>query len=921
MGLAEYRRKRNFRVTGEPRGRRGKSQRRLRFVIQKHAASHLHFDFRLELDGVLKSWAVPKGPSLDPHQKRLAVQVEDHPLEYGQFEGIIPAGQYGGGTVLLWDQGTWIPADDAQRGYREGSLKFELQGEKLHGLWMLVRRGGNHAAAEEKTWFWFKERDKFARSKFDVTEAHPLSVATDRDMESIALQANRVWGPDGEAASNGQTRGKIMAANHIHRATRTTAAISPGPPGKKHVGRGKAKTSKTDRSAKFPANTAGRISAQLRRIEARRAALPCSVTVQLATLVKKAPPGDGWLHEIKFDGYRMICRLDSGKVHWISRNGHDWNARFPQLTAVAEQLPLANAIFDGEVVAIQPDGTTDFQMLQNSIMSGDKVELLYYVFDLLHLNGHDLRTAAIEDRKSLLQQILPTGTASLWKYSDHVVGKGPLFFQQAARHHLEGIISKRRGRPYTAGRGLDWLKVKCTLQEEFVIGGFTAPGGSRPHLGSLLLGYYDSEKRLIYAGRVGTGFDISTLGTLHTQLARLVRKQSPFANLSGTSGAARGATWTKPVLVAQVAFSNWTTDRLLRHPSFQGLREDKPAAQVVREQPVSAPNVEPKPRKSKLTKQQRPHAQHSAAGKLAAGDSHSAPDVVADVRLSHPDKVLYPDAGITKLDLARYYQRVADWMLPHVADRLLSLVRCPAGAGKSCFFQKHPDGSVSDRLHPFRVPERKGTEQYLALDDLAGFVALVQMGVLEIHTWGSRVDQLERPDRLVFDLDPDPSVEWPEMVSAAKEVRTLLGELELESFLKTTGGKGLHVVVPIRRRPDWTEAKTFCRAVADALVATAPNRYVATMSKAARRGKIFVDYLRNNRGATAIAPYSSRAKPGAPVSMPLDWDELNGRMRSDYFHVNNVPKRLARLDRDPWAKMACTRQSITVAMVRKLNDR
>lgn len=890
MSLTEYRRKRDFRITSEPRGERAKSHRKLTFVVQKHAASHLHYDFRLELDGVLLSWAVPKGPSLDPTQKRLAMHVEDHPLEYGKFEGVIPQGEYGGGTVMLWDRGTWKPVDDGNKGYRAGSLKFELKGEKLKGKWMLVRRGGKRSDSQEKHWFLFKERDEYAEEGTDITKELPLSIDTGRDLDEIASDADRVWG------QNGKSEGKKATAVRAKKV-------------------GSMRASKLAKPFKLTAAKATAVRKLLSKVGTKRASSPTKAVVQLATLVDSAPEGDQWMHEIKFDGYRMLCHIDKGKVKFISRNGKEWTDKFDDLPAQSLRLPVANAIIDGEVVILDEEGKTSFQLLQNAFQLAGPANFLFYAFDLLYLDGYDVSNAAIEDRKSILQKVIPTKSDYAIKYSEHVIGNGETFFAEAARLGLEGIISKRLGRPYAAGRGNDWLKVKCSLQEEFVIGGFTEPSGSRTHFGALLLGYYDDANELVYAGRVGTGFNDRTLSTLHKKFKPLIQKTSPFKDFSGHTGQARGVTWLNPVLVGQVQFSNWTGDRQLRHPSFQGLREDKPARAVVRDAAVSPETTEANGETKKMTKSRRTKAASRSSRKVAAADGE-----VAGVRLSHPDKVLFADDDITKLDLARHYEQVAEWMLPHVENRLLSLVRCPAGSGQKCFFQKHPGEGTPDELKRFDVAEKEGSEEYLALYDLPGLVSLVQMGVLEIHQWGSTADKYEKPDRLVIDLDPDPAVKWPQVVTAAKEVKLLLEELDLVSFVKTTGGKGLHIVVPINRRLDWDGAKEFCRALADFLVAAAPDRYIAKMSKAARKGKIFVDYLRNDRGSTAIAPYSTRAKPGATVSVPIKWDELNDRLTSDHFTINNLPARLARLRKDPWAEMLTTKQNVTAAMLKSLKS-
>lgn len=892
MSLTEYRRKRDFRVTSEPKGGKPKSHRELKFVVQKHAASHLHYDFRLELNGVLLSWAVPKGPSLNPAQKRLAMHVEDHPVEYGDFEGVIPEGEYGGGTVMLWDRGTWEPIEDGEAAYRAGSLKFELKGEKLKGRWMLVRRGGKRGDPDEKHWFLFKERDEFADAESDVAADLPLSVTTGRDLDEIAAAADRVWGPKGEAKDRKPVR-------TVKKAKKVVRAVKSKP-------------------IKLTAAKANALEKLLSKVGAKRSTLPKTAAVQLATLVDHAPDDDEWIHEIKFDGYRMLCHLNNGKATFVSRNGNDWTTKFDALPAQTAALPVTSAVIDGEVVILDADGKTSFQSLQNAFQSSEPAPFLFYAFDLLFLNGYDVSAAPIEERKAILQKIIPTKADYSVKYSEHVVGNGEVFFAEAARLGLEGIISKRLGRPYAPGRGRDWLKVKCSLQEEFVIGGFTEPTGSRSHFGALLLGYYDESKKLIYAGRVGTGFNDRTLNMLQKKFEPLIQKSSPFENLSGRTGQAKGVTWLKPSLVGQVRFSNWTDERQLRHPSFQGLREDKPAKAVVRDSPVAHETASSTAQGKTMSK--RPARAAGAKDKTSRSGTKSADGEVAGVRLSHPDKVLYPEDGFTKLDLAHYYEQVAEWMLPHVENRLLSLVRCPAGSGQKCFFQKHPGEGTSEDLRRFDVAEKDGPEEYLAVYDLPGLISLVQMGVLEIHQWGSTADKYEKPDRLVIDLDPDPAVKWPEVVAAAKEVKLLLAELDLASFVKTTGGKGLHIVVPINRRLDWDGAKEFCRALADFLVAAAPDRYIAKMSKAARKGKIFVDYLRNDRGATAIAPYSTRARPGATVSVPIKWEELDNRLTSDHFTIENLPARLARLKKDPWADMLSTKQNVTAAMLKTLQS-
>ncbi len=831
MGLNEYRRKRDFQRTSEPRGKQAaRHHGGLAFVIQKHDASHLHYDFRLEHNGVLKSWAVPKGPDLDPANKRLAMQVEDHPIEYGGFEGVIPPGEYGGGTVMLWDQGVWEPLDDPAKGLKEGHLKFILRGEKLQGGWMLVRKGGRKAEEGERAWFLFKERDKFARPGKSVTEEMPLSVSTGRDLDEIAAQSDRVWGPDGEVRQN---KRKATGKTAKRAATRRSAAEASSKPS----------------SRKTKQAGASSLLELLEVPGVRRAKLPLSQKVELATLVDEAPSGDEWLHEIKFDGYRMLCRIENGKARFISRNGHDWTAKFPELAQAAGRIAVKKAMLDGEVVAIERDGTTSFQALQNVFQTGRTHELVYYVFDILHVDGHDVAGAALEVRRDILKLAIAEADKSI-RFSDSIQGSGQEIIDRACSLHLEGIVSKRRSAAYRAGRGVDWLKVKCSKREEFVIGGFTRPAGTRAHFGALLLGYHGRGRELIYAGRVGTGFNEKSLADVHEKLKKLVQTRSPFTNLTGSTGEARDVSWVKPSLVAEVQFSNWTDDGLLRHPSFQGLREDKPASKVTHDEPRSLGDVKAIDNDGKKEEEAHSRGKRQPATRRSA--PRSEPETTSDgefegVRLTHPDKVLYPGQGITKLDLANYYAKVADWMLPHVVDRPLAVVRCPSGSGGPCFFQKHPSETATEHLSTVNVSEKGSAEYHLAIKDLSGLISLVQMGVLEIHVWGSCARQLEKPDRLIFDLDPDPAVGWPQVVSAARQVRLVLEELGLVTFLKTTGGKGLHLVVPIQARTEWTDAKTFCRAVADFMVRLAPDRFIATMSKAARKGKIFVDYLRNGR--------------------------------------------------------------------------
>ena len=637
----------------------------------------------------------------------------------------------------------------------------------------------------------------------------------------------------------------------------------------------------------------------------RRAAkpvrLPDFIRPQLATLVNAIPKGDEWLHEIKFDGYRILCRIDNGQVSFLTREAQDWTNRFQTLANPARKLEVHYAFLDGEVVALDANGVTNFQLLQNSLKQDTSSNLVYYVFDLLHLDGRDLTTTPLIERKELLKGLLPRNrdskSAASLRYSDHWTGKGEALFDKACAMGLEGIIAKKKNESYRSGRSKDWLKIKCVKSQEFVIGGFTDPAGSRANLGALLLGVYDDGGDLRYAGRVGTGFNAATLADLRARLDKIERKSTPFSN-PPRGADARGVHWVKPDLVGEVVFTGWTSDNLLRHPSFKGLREDKPAGKVKREMAAPVPK--------------------SAASK-SKSSSNTGADQVAGIRLTHPDRVLYPEQGITKRDLALYYQQIADWIMPHVENRPLTLVRCPEGYKKQCFYQRHARESVDTAIHSIPVKEGKAAASYLYIDSLPGLVALVQMGVLELHSWGSRTERLEQPDRIIFDLDPDPSVSWKTLCAAAQDMRSRLSELKLETFVKTTGGKGLHLVVPIVPKQDWNFVKDFSSAVAQSMVRAAPERFTATMSKSQRKGKIFIDYLRNARTASAVCAYSPRARAGAPVSMPVRWEELSEDVRSR-FTIRNTYDRIKHLRKDPWQDYEAARIALTRAMLQKFSS-
>jgi bifunctional non-homologous end joining protein LigD len=882
MALEEYRRKRDFEKTPEPAGAAAPRQELAAlpaFVVQKHRARRLHYDFRLELNGVLLSWAVPKGPSLDPGEKRLAVHVEDHPIEYGGFEGVIPQGQYGGGTVMLWDRGTWTSLDkDAEAAYRKGALKFRLDGEKLHGNWALVRMDGRRAANERhENWLLIKERDGEAVPGSDaaLVDDNPLSVATGRSMDAIAADRDRIW----DSTGGGEVAGDPQ-----------------------------------------PAKITG----------ARNRAMPERLAPQLAALADAAPDGDAWLHEIKYDGYRLLARIDHGDVRLITRKGLDWTGKFPALARAFAVLPVAQALVDGEVVALLSGGVSSFTTLQQALSEGDTGGLVFYAFDLLYLDGYDLTGAKLEDRKTALAKLVPPGSTDTLRYSDHQQGRGAAFFAHACNYELEGIVSKRADRPYRAGRSSDWLKIKCHLQDEFVVIGFTDPAGQRHGFGALVIGYYDRQGGLHYAGRCGTGFSDAQLAEMRSRLDRIKRRTSPAPVPRGVP--LKGVHWVEPHLVAEVRYSGWTHDGMLRHPAFLGLREDKPAEEIVYERAengaaetdvplapalslqagrgrvaVAQPDKDPLPAGAE---REGPAKREGEGPALPVSRRDGSVDF-AGVRLTHPDRVFYPDAGITKLDLARYFAAVMDWALPQLAHRALSLVRCPEGYTGECFYQKHFASGVPDVLGRVSITEKRKTEDHLVIENAAGLIAMAQLGILEIHPWGSTVDKLETPDRITFDFDPDVGLPWEKVTEAAVDMREALLGIGLQSFAKTTGGKGLHVVVPIVPRLDWEAVKEFSRWVAEKFVAAYPQRFTANMAKRARQGRIFIDYLRNGRGATAIGAYSPRARAGAPVATPLSWEEVERGVRPDIFTVATVPDRLRTSHGDPWADMATLRQSIS----------
>ncbi len=890
--LARYRSMRDFKVTAEPSGAsKSKSQKTtaLPFVIQKHAASHLHYDFRLGWNGVLKSWAISKGPSYVVKDKRLAVQVEDHPMEYGGFEGIIPKGQYGGGTVMLWDEGTWEPQaghTDVDEGLRTGSLKFILHGTKLKGKWALIRMGGKFANASKPNWLLIKEHDDFERPETDppITEAEPNSVVTGRSIEQIAASEDHVWHSKDTATGRAWQRIEEQPRQqHAARSPTQAAQFKPQP-----------KTKSVAPPAQTPKEN-----------------LPTFIPPQLALQAETPPSSTGWLHELKLDGYRIQAHKEGSAVQLLTRTGLDWTHRMKTIAAQVATLPCKSAVLDGEVVVLAEDGNTSFADLQAAFQEGVKKPLTYFVFDLLHLDGHNLRNLPLIERKVLLASLL-TNSGEYICFGEHLQSNGLQIFHKACELHAEGIISKRADAKYISGRTTDWLKIKCVHEQEFVIGGFTLPskGHAGIHgVGALLLGYYRDGK-LIYAGRTGTGFTQKTHNLIRTKLEKLRQAETSFDK--PPAEARKDAIWVKPQLVAQVQFATWTADNLVRQAAFKGLREDKKAAEVQREESIPVP-------KSATTQ----HASHATPVPVAAKSAEpphktkraAAKAERAPIRLTHPDKIVDPESGLTKQQLADYYWAVAPHMLPFIAARPLSLVRCPDGTAHPCFYQKHANKTLPAGIESVDVADKDGkVEPYVTLSTPEALASLAQIGVLEVHPWGSTNGDLEHPDRIIIDLDPDTAIPWRILADAALEVRKHLKDLKLESFLKLTGGKGLHVVIPIQPEHNWPAIKQFTHNFVLAMEQQQPTLYLTKMTKAARKDRIYLDYLRNERGATAVAPFSPRARPGAAVSLPLPWSELKQPNRP-VFQVANFEHWESRLKRDPWKEFPSLHQRLSLKSV------
>lgn len=849
--LQTYHQKRDFDVTAEPRGRAVKDskERAARYVIQRHEARRLHYDFRLEINGVLVSWAVPKGPSLDSSVKRLAVHVEDHPLEYGSFEGDIPKGQYGAGHVDIWDSGNWIPESDPSQALAKGRLKFELEGG-LRGRWLLVR-----TSREDNQWLLRKLEDEHAMSGHD---------------------AERDGLPAGSSAGQGKGPRKSSGASAPKRA--------------------KADVPPKQRAAK-----------------PRPAAMPSFIPPQLATLVDRPPTGGGWSYEVKYDGYRILCRLEGGKATLLSRNGKSWNARMKILADELAKLAVGSGWIDGEVVCFDDKGISDFQTLQQALDGGSN-DLVYVAFDLPYWNDIDLRSFPLAERQQRLAELLeplPPDAPIMFTQTLDVSNdtEGESAWTEACRLSLEGLICKKKDSAYVEGRSTTWLKLKCRPQQEFVVGGYTEPSGSRSHLGALMVGLRDG-KELKFAGRVGTGFNQKSLELLHDRLKKMHRKTSPFSTPTegrGRYGRSNGAIqWVTPKLVVEVEYAGWTQDGVLRQASFQGLREDKPVSAITGEAatPVDAIEADEPADKRRVRKKGKPQD--------AAPSSRGTR--VGDVRVTNPGRIIYTKPDRSKLDLLEYYASAAEWILPHVQNRRIALLRCPRGTNSTCFFQKHlhaaaPEGVALD-------------DEEIIIENERGLLELAQMGVIEFHTWGSSVPQVEKPDRITLDLDPDPDIPWADVVIAARLVQRLMEDAGLVPYLKTTGGKGLHLVAPIKAAHSWDTVKEFSRAMAVYLAREAPTQFTASVSKVRRKGLVFVDYLRNGRGATAIAAFSARARHGASVSMPVAWEELDSQhdLRGARFNITNAIEHRRGQGVDPWHDYASSRRPLRLAFRTELAD-
>ena len=841
--LKAYREKRNFSITSEPAEGGAENPEARSFVVQKHWASRLHYDFRLELDGSMRSWAVPKGPSYDPHDKRMAVQVEDHPISYNTFEGEIPPDQYGAGKVIIWDKGVWAPVGDPHDGYREGNLKFILHGHKLQGKWALIRMKGR--GEKQIPWLLIKERDELARpsTEFSVVDEMPDSVSA----------SNAVPAVKGKAA--------VKAAGM----TNPTTAVKEGAAVTAEV------TSKTTAKAK-PAT---------RTKKPAKVALPTTLAPELATLVEVAPTGDDWAYEIKFDGYRMLARIEGAKIQLITRNGNDWSARLPGLIKALAKLKIKSGWLDGEIVVPNAQGLPDFQALQGAFDSSSTGEIVYYLFDLPFHEGVDLRSEPLETRREALRALFDDDIPAVLRFSETLEGAPAAMLVSACNMGMEGLIGKRIGSTYQSRRSAEWIKLKCNRRQEFVIGGYTDPQGTRSGIGSLLLGVHDEHGKLQYAGNVGTGFSEKTLSDLKRRLTAVAASERPFA---GSTGLEKKARWVKPELLAEVSFAEWTGSGRVRHAVFHGLRSDKTPHEIVREAP-----------------------QHAKPVVRSILPSH--------LKLTHPERVVDALSKTTKLDLVRYYALVGPLMMPYLKDRPTSLVRAPEGVGGELFFQKHGEPSKLRGVRALPQELDPGHEPLMEIASPEGLLSSAQMNVIEFHTWNARKGSIARPDRMTFDLDPGEGVGWPQIQEAAEVMRAFLAELGLKAYLKTSGGKGLHVVVPLKKLYGWDPVKDFSRAIVEHIAKTLPTHFSAKSGAKNRVGKVFIDYLRNGFGATTVAAWSVRARPGMGISVPVAWDELPTLKSGAHWTIATIHTRLER-GNAPWDDYAASAQNLTPAMRR-----
>jgi bifunctional non-homologous end joining protein LigD len=812
MSLKKYHSKRHFKHTPEPSGKKSASSKNI-FVIQKHAASHLHYDFRLAIHGVLKSWAVPKGPCLDPTVKRLAVEVEDHPLAYANFEGTIPKGQYGGGEVIVWDKGHWQSDEDLEKAYQHGSMHFILNGEKLHGEWKLIRM---KTEATNPQWLLIKGEDKYSKklSDYDITREKPQSVISKKKINEISKKK-----------------------------------ISP-------------------QIKKFPAN----------------------FKPELAYLSKSLPTNNEWIYEEKYDGYRILSFINDKQIRLISRNGHDWTKKFPTIVSELKKIKIQSAILDGEIVVLDKQKKSNFQLLQNAFKEENDKKCQYFIFDLPFYQGKDLSPLSLIERKELLKKIILKKKTRLIHFSPYYTKNATQFFDKCCKSGREGIIAKHKDSSYRQKRTHEWLKIKCHQGQEFVVVGFTDPEGKRKYFGSLLLGYYDHNKKLVYCGHVGTGFNHDSLQELHEKLSKL-HQPRPSLSLPKQGKSLRKSHWVKPIMVVEIKFTGWTNDGLLRHPSYQGLRKDKKSTEVRREIPTK---------------------------KILIKKTDSQPKKSIIKQLTHPDKILFPNAEISKYALAEYYVKVEKNLLAHIKSRLLTLLRCPDPNKKKCFFQKNWMAGMPEGINKVKINIKSKMVEYINIKTKTGLVSAAQLSILELHPWSSKLKKIDFPDQIIFDLDPDISISWEKLVKAALLVRDTLSNLELKSYVKLTGGKGLHIVVPITANKHFDAVKEFARLVAEKLATHFPHLFTAHMSKKERIGKIFIDYLRNEEGATAIAPFSPRANEAATIAVPIAWEKLKSIGSSQAYSIKTIDKYFRDYPQNPWKDFFTVDQSILISHIKAL---